>query len=63
MWRWLGVALLLGGCAMPAPSIYYCWQVVLTRPDGRQTDALECIPRPHKVPWDEKRGPGKDLFG
>ena len=60
MWRWLGVALLLGGCA--GPAFYYCHMVVLQRADGRNVDALECIPRSRQVPWDKNHPPGRDLF-
>ena len=62
----LALALLLPGCAMAAPSYYYCWNIQLRHKDGRRVDALECIPRERKVPWhDQGPGPGldgRDLF-
>ena len=52
MIRFVGAASLLGmllaGCA--APAVYYCTDVKLHLKDGRDVEALECLPRRERVP-------------
>lgn len=57
-----GLALVVAGCAAPAAPYYYCVEIKLNLPKGRQVDALECWPRERRVPWDPQAPSGTDLF-
>jgi hypothetical protein len=58
----IAVAAGLAGCTVSTSTYYYCWAVILNHPDGRQLNALECVPRAQKVPWDPAAPPGRELF-